>query len=452
MLRVPHVRSSIIKPLAPAVASGNRLRKMLDIRFIRENVAQVKAGAAAKGFELDLDELLEVDTRRRQLMTRTDNMRARLNRLSGEIPSLDAAQRQQAIGEVKQLKADLATLTGELEAAKGRFDELMLVVPSVPAPDVPFGKSDADNVEVLRWGEPPRFDFKPRDHLDLGASLGLFEFDRSRRYAGGRSFSLTGNGVLLDRAIIQLALDHLVSKDFTLVSPPIMVRPAALTATGFFPLGRPETYALESDDLFLVGTSEVSLIAQHMDEILRPGTLPLRYGGVSSCFRREAGAAGRDTKGLYRVHMFTKVEQVSIGPADAEWSHQEHQRLLENSCEILRALEIPYRVVLVCTAELGLGQVRKNDIESWMPSRDTYSETHSCSTLYDFQARRAGIRYRGANNEMTFAHTLNNTAVASPRILIPFLENHQNADGSVTIPQALRKYLNGMEKLTPPGG
>lgn len=425
---------------------------MLDIRFIRENVAQVKAGAAAKGFELDLDELLEVDTRRRQLMTRTDNMRARLNRLSGEIPSLDAAQRQQAIGEVKQLKADLATLTGELEAAKGRFDELMLVVPSVPAPDVPFGKSDADNVEVLRWGEPPRFDFKPRDHLDLGASLGLFEFDRSRRYAGGRSFSLTGNGVLLDRAIIQLALDHLVSKDFTLVSPPIMVRPAALTATGFFPLGRPETYALESDDLFLVGTSEVSLIAQHMDEILRPGTLPLRYGGVSSCFRREAGAAGRDTKGLYRVHMFTKVEQVSIGPADAEWSHQEHQRLLENSCEILRALEIPYRVVLVCTAELGLGQVRKNDIESWMPSRDTYSETHSCSTLYDFQARRAGIRYRGANNEMTFAHTLNNTAVASPRILIPFLENHQNADGSVTIPQALRKYLNGMEKLTPPGG
>jgi seryl-tRNA synthetase len=422
---------------------------MLDIEFIRENPDLVKRAAAAKGFEVDLDRLLALDVQRRELTKNTNSVRERLNQLSRRIPSLIAAERTQAVEDVRQLKAQLAVQDSELNQVTSQYNELMLVVPNVPGDDVPPGKSDADNVEVSRWGTVAKFDFEPKDHLELGTALGLFEFDRSRKYAGGRSYSLTGSGVMLERAVIQFALESIAAKGFSPLSPPVMVRASALTATGFFPLGRPDTYAIEDDDLFLVGTSEVSLVAQHADEIVRQEDLPLRYVGVSPCFRREAGAAGRDTKGLYRVHMFTKVEQVSIGPADDDWSRAEHQRILENSCEILRALELPHRVVLVCTAELGLGQVRKHDIETWMPSRATYSETHSCSTLHDFQARRAGIRYRSAPNALKFAYTLNNTAAATPRILIPLLENHQNRDGSVTIPLALRRYMGGVDKLLP---
>ena len=422
---------------------------MLDIEFIRENPDLVKRAAAAKGFEVDLDRLIALDMQRRELMKSTNSLRERLNRLSKQIPTLSAAERTPAVEDVRQLKAQLAVQDSELDQVTSQYNELMLVVPNVPGDDVPPGKSDADNVEISRWGKVREFDFTPKDHLELGTSLGLFEFERSRKYAGGRSYSLTGPGVMLERAVIQFALESVAAKGFSPLSPPVMVRPSALTATGFFPVGKPDTYAIEGDDLFLVGTSEVSLVAQHADEILRRDDLPLRYVGVSPCFRREAGAAGRDAKGLYRVHMFTKVEQVSIGPADDEWSGAEHQRILENSREILRALELPHRVVLVCKAELGLGQVRKHDIETWMPSRKTYSETHSCSTLHDFQARRAGIRYRSAPNALKFAYTLNNTAVATPRILIPLLENHQNGDGSVTIPLALRKYMGGIDRLLP---
>lgn len=424
---------------------------MLDIDFIRENVAQVRAAAEAKGFDVDLDALLAVDQRRRELATTTNRIRERLNQLSRQIPTIDREERARSLDEVRNLKADLSVRSAEQEQVLTRFNELMLVVPNIPGPEVPFGTSDADNLEISRWGAPRDFDFKPKDHLALGAMLGLFEFERARKFAGGRSFSLTGAGVLLERAVIQFALDHVRENGFTPISPPILVRPAALTATGFFPLGKPDTYAIEGDDLFLVGTSEVSLVAQHMEEILPEESLPLRYVGVSPCFRREAGAAGRDTKGLYRVHMFTKVEQVSIGPADEEWSAKEHQWILENSCQILRALGLPHRVVLVCTSELGLGQVRKHDVETWMPSRGTFSETHSCSTLHEFQARRASIRYRSAN-KLRFVHTLNNTAIASPRILIPLLENHQNADGSVTIPSVLRTYMGGLATLIPIAG
>jgi len=422
---------------------------MLDIEFIRENPDLVKRAAAAKGFAVDLDRLIALDMQRRELMKNTNNLRERLNRLSKQIPTLSAAERTPAVEDVRQLKAQLAVQDSELDQVTSQYNELMLVVPNVPGDDVPPGKSDADNVEISRWGVVREFDFEPKDHLELGTTLGLFEFERSRKYAGGRSYSLTGPGVMLERAVIQFALESVAAKGFSPLSPPVMVRPSALTATGFFPVGKPDTYAIEGDDLFLVGTSEVSLVAQHADEIVQREDLPLRYVGVSPCFRREAGAAGRDAKGLYRVHMFTKVEQVSIGPADDEWSRAEHQRILENSLEILRALELPHRVVLVCTGELGLGQVRKHDIETWMPSRNTYSETHSCSTLHDFQARRAAIRYRSAPNALKFAYTLNNTAVATPRILIPLLENHQNGDGSVTIPLALRKYMGGVDKLIP---
>lgn len=422
---------------------------MLDIDFIRENPDVIRTTARVKGFDLDLDRLLELDGQRRDLLTRINNLRARLNQYSKQIPTLKGSERENLIATVRTNKAELSELESGHATVDAEFTALMLSVPNVPLPEVPVGTSEADNVEVDRWGERPQFDFPAKDHVTLGLELGLFEFERARKYAGSRTYSLTGPGVLLERAVIQLALEHVMLKGFVPMAPPIMVREAALVATGFFPLGMPETYAIERDELFLAGTSEVSLVAQHMGEILDTPSLPLRYVGVSPCFRREAGAAGRDTRGLYRVHMFTKVEQVSIGPADEDWSNNEHMMLLDNSREILRALELPHRVAVACTGELGIGQVRKHEIETWMPSRETYSETHSCSSLYEFQARRSQIRYRNDEGSLRFAHTLNNTAIASPRILIPLLENHQNADGTVTIPEALRKYMQGRERLEP---
>lgn len=424
---------------------------MLDIDFIRDHVEDVHRAAQVKGFALDLDRLLELDKKRRELITAVESRREVQNRLSKEIPKLPPQEREQSVQAVRDAKAELATLTQELATTQAAFDELMLVVPNVPSPDAPMGTTDADNKEVDRWGEIPRFKFEPKDHVELGLRLGLFDFERSRRYAGSRSFSLTGLGVLLERAVIQFALTHVHAKGFMPVAPPIMVRDSALIGTGFFPLGTAETYALERDQLFLAGTSEVSLVAQHMDEILDRARLPLRYVGVSPCFRREAGAAGRDTRGLYRVHMFTKVEQVSIGPNDDAWSSKEHFLLLENSRAILRAFELPHRVAIACTGEMGLGQVLKHEIESWMPSRNAYSETHSCSTMHEFQARRSKIRYRDESEKMRFVHTLNNTAIATPRVLIPLLECHQRQDGSVKIPRALRPLLGGLEVLEPNG-
>ncbi len=422
---------------------------MLDIEFIRKYPDKIRHAARVKGFDVDLDRLLAVDARRRELLRKINQARELLNKESKQIPTLSGAEREQAVARVRENKAELAAFETELASVGAEFDELMLLVPSVPAPEVPVGSSEEDNVEVDRWGEIPTFDFTPKDHVELGLSLGLFEVERSRKYAGSRSYALVGDGVLLERAVTQLALEMIRAKGFTPIAPPIMVREAALVGTGFFPTGIPDTYAIERDELFLAGTSEVSLVAQHMDEILDADALPLRYVGVSPCFRREAGAAGRDTRGLYRVHMFTKVEQVTIGPNDEDWSREEHFRLLENSREILRALGLPHRVALACTGEIGIGQVRKHEIESWMPSRGAYSETHSCSTLHDFQARRSKIRYRAKGGPVRFVHTLNNTAIASPRILIPLLENNQNADGSVTIPPALRRYMGDRERLEP---
>lgn len=422
---------------------------MLDIDFIRNNPDKVRWAAQVKGFDLDLDRLLELDRKRRELIAAVESRRGLQKRLTQEIRTLTAERRQEAVQAVRASKAEEATLNEELTTTQAAFDALMLLVPNIPTPQAPVGKTDADNVEVDRWGEIPQFDFSPKDHIELGQTLGLFDFERSRRYAGSRSYSLTGLGVLLERAVVQFALQHVHSKGFLPVAPPIMVRDSALIGTGFFPLGAAETYALERDELYLAGTSEVSLVAQHTDEIIARAALPVRYVGVSPCFRREAGAAGRDTRGLYRVHMFTKVEQVSIGPNDDDWSDKEHYLLLENSREILRAFELPHRVAMACTGEMGLGQVMKHEIESWMPSRNTYSETHSCSTLRDFQSRRSKIRFRDEAEKMNFTYTLNNTAIASPRILIPLLECHQRKDGSVGLPEALRPLMGGREILEP---
>jgi seryl-tRNA synthetase len=282
----------------------------------------------------------------------------------------------------------------------------------------------------------------------------MVDWDGPRKFAGGRSYALKGNGALLELAVTRLAVDVLVSRGLTIVIPPVMVKERAMTGTGFFPLGREEAYGITADELFLVGTSEVPLVSMHCDETLEASALPMRYAGISNCFRREAGAYGKDTKGLYRVHQFTKVEQVVFCPPDEAVAEKEHYQLLANAEAILEKLEIPYRVAIACTGEIGLGQTRKHEVESWMPGRNdgkgAYNETHSCSTLGDFQARRSNIRVRLPDGTLGYPYTLNNTAIASPRILIPLLENHQNADGSITLPKALVPYMNGMTVLTPP--
>ena len=422
---------------------------MLDIAFIRSNPDVVKQAAKNKGIDVDIDKLLEVDERRRKLITTADELRARRNELSSSIPKLQGEEKQQTIVESKRIGAVIPTVEAELNDVAAEFDALMYVVPSVPAPEVPIGEGEEDNQEISRWGEPRKFDFPQKDHIELATSLGLVDFEGPRRFAGSRSYALKGDGVFLEQAVLLFTLQYIADRGATPVSPPVIVKENAMLGTGYFPLGYEEAYRIEKDGLYLCGTSEVGLVSLHYGETLNLEDLPIRYGGISPCFRREAGAAGRDTKGLYRVHQFMKVEQVVFCENDEEISRQEHYRILANAQGILEALKLPHRVALACTKELGLGQVRKHEVETWMPSRNAYSETHSCSTLHDFQARRSNIRYRDANGKLRFVHTLNNTAIASPRILIAILENYQNEDGSVTVPEVLQPYMRGQKRIEP---
>ena len=422
---------------------------MLDIQFIRQNADTVRAAIRNKGFDLDLDELLAADKERRESTTLLEHKRARKNELSAQIPKATKEDRPKLVEEAKQVRTDIETLEPKLTETQARFDDLMLRVPSVPRPEVPIGKGEEDNVEVRRVGTPRTFDFPPKDHVELMAALQMVEWDGPRKFAGGRSYALVGDGALLEMAVMRLAVDTLIERGMRLVAPPVMVKERAMQGTGFFPIGKAEAYAITADELYLIGTSEVALVSMHCDDTLEPERLPIRYAGISSCFRREAGAAGKDTKGLYRVHQFTKVEQVIFCPPDEDVAEKHHYELLGNSEAILAKLEIPYRVALACTGEIGIGQTRKHEIESWMPSRAAFSETHSCSTMGDFQARRSKIRLRLPDGSLGYPYTLNNTAVASPRILIPLLENHQNPDGSVTLPKALRPYMLGRDVLTP---
>ncbi len=423
---------------------------MLDIQYIRAHADDVKRAVVRKRFDVDIDRLIAIDAERRAAMSEVNGLRQKRNELSALIPKLPPAERPAAVEEAKRLRDRIAQLEQLAGPAQDEFDQLMLLVPNVPLAEVPDGASDDDNVEIRRFGEPTRFDFAPRDHVELALGLGLVDFEGPRRYAGSRSYALTGDGVLLELAVLQYALNAVVQNGFTAVAPPVLVRDLALQGTGFFPLGRDDTFAVERDELFLVGTSEVGLVSLFRDQILDEAALPRRLVGISPCFRREAGAAGKDTRGLYRVYQFQKVEQVVICVNDPEVSRTEHLAILDNAEQILRGLGIPHRVAIACAGEMGQGQVLKHEIESWMPSRNKYSETHSCSTLHEFQARRSMIRYRDAADKIRYCHTLNNTAIASPRILIPLLENFQQADGSVVIPAPLRPYLGGRDRLTPP--
>ena len=423
---------------------------MLDIAYIREHPEEVKRGAAKKRFEVDIDRLLEVDRARRETQRRVEDLRAEKNRRSKEIPGLAAEERQAALTAMRQVDRDLKGLEPELARLEKEFEALMLQVPNVPAEDVPDGVDDQDNVEVRRWGEPRKFDFEPLDHVALGERLDIIDFARGSKVGGSRSYFLKNEGALLEMAVLRWAMDHLVRKGFVPMHVPMLVKPEAMIGGGFLPGGEDSVYAVDTGQ-DLIGTAEVSLVAYHAGEILDEAELPKHYAGFSACFRREAGAAGKDTRGLYRLHQFYKIEQVVITRNDVEESRREHDFLLGNSEELVQALGLPYRVVYVCGGDLGRPQVRKHDIETWMPSRGNYGETHSCSTIHEFQARRSMIRYRDREGRVRYCHTLNNTALASPRILIPILENYQQADGSVIIPEVLRPYMGGLEAIRPRG-
>ena len=418
----------------------------LDIEKIRIQTDAYKQAVARKGITLDIDALLDIDTRLKELKAQVDRLRAERNTISalvknGQLDVNAAAERsRQFAAELKQKETKLAELEHDLES-------LAALVPGLPADDVPDGKDDKDNTLLKEIGQPRSFDFVFRDHISIATEAKMIDFEGARTAAGTRAYALKGDGVLLEQAILRLAFDLVVGRGFLPVAPPLMVREAAMFGTGYFPLGEDNAYELKDEKLFLTGTSEVGIMAMQAGRLYEAEELPLRFVGMTTCFRREAGSAGRDVKGLYRVHQFQKVEQIVVCKNDDQISTNEHEQLLKNSEDILQLLELPYRVMTVCAGDMGLGQVRKHDIETWMPSRDGYGETHSCSTFHDFQARRLNLRYR-QDGKKIYAHTLNNTAIASPRILIAFLENHQRANGTIHVPEALRPYLGGREELS----
>jgi seryl-tRNA synthetase len=433
---------------------------MIDLKDLRANPQKYKTGAQLKGIAVDVDGILAFDEQSRQAQNEFDRTRAEQNQISQQIGrAKDPAEREQLKVKAAGFKPRLAELSEAMRQLQAKIDPLLLAIPQPPDADVPPGKDASDNVVVRKWGEPTKFDFKPRTHIELGKQLGLWDFEAGAKVAGSRSYFLKGAGAELHWAVVRLALDMMTRENgFTMMVVPVLVREQAMRGTGFFPAGREQAYRVgESDEAgddvrFLTGTAEVSLTAYAAPEgeavTLTEADLPLKLTAASTCFRREAGAAGKDTAGLYRVHQFDKVEQVVICRNDVEESRRWHATMLGYSEELLRRLNLPHRVIQCCTGDIGVKNASMLDVETWMPSRfdgkneaSGYGETHSASRLYEFQARRLNLRYKDKEGKIRFCHTLNNTVVASPRILIPIVENYQNANGMVTVPEVLQTYL-----------
>jgi seryl-tRNA synthetase len=411
---------------------------VLDLRSIREDPDAARAALGRRGAADALDELLRLDTRRREILPVLEEGRARRNRVSEEIADLkrageDAGER---IAEMRDLGSTLKEREAELVQVEEARDELAATLPNLPDAEAPDGETDEDAVTLREVGSPPEFDFEVRDHLDLGSANGWIEMEKASKASGSRFAYLLGDLVFVEMTLVRLVLDLLREEGMTAVVPPVLVREGPLFGTGFFPSERDMIYEVPRDELFLVGTSEVSLAALHAGEILAASDLPRRYAGYSTCFRREAGAAGRDTRGIFRVHQFDKVEMFSfVEPAT---SRDEHQRLLGVQERILHLLEIPYRVVDIPTGDLGAPAARKFDCEAWIPSQRRYREVTSCSNTTDYQARRLDCRYRSESEAPPVpVHTLNGTALAVGRTLIALIENGQRADGAVRLPAAL---------------
>lgn len=440
---------------------------MIDLALVRKNPALFQTACKHKNIKLDIAAFLRLDEQRRTLMAEQQKMQAERNAVSKKVPSIkNKTEREHVIAEMKDIGKKLHVGERKLEAIDRKWMTQQLQLPSIPLPSVPVGNGDRDNRESRKVGKPPTVDFVRKDHVTLGTSLGLLDLERGVKVSGARSYFLIGEGAQLHHAVLRYTMDSLIKKGWTLFCPPLLVSARHFMGTGFFPGAEEQIYAvgvkkggetmLESDELSLIGTSEVPLMGYHTDEVLPLQGLPRKYCGYSSCFRREAGTYGKDTHGLYRIHQFEKVEQVVLCEADQEKALALFAEIRTNAEEILQALELPYRIMDICTGDMGQGKVFMQDIETWMPSRalnrlgtgSGYGETHSCSYLGDFQTRRLHIKYVDASGEKKFCHSLNNTCIASPRILIPLLEIYQNKDGSVTIPEVLRPYMGGRDRIT----
>ena len=414
---------------------------MLDIKFIRENLEIVKLAAKKKKMDVNLDRLVKVDDSRREIMQRMEEKKAEQNRVSDGIPTAtDNETREKLIRQMQSLKADIQKDEESLKTVMEEWQALMLQVPNVPDMSVPDGESDEDNEEIKVWGEKPQFDFEPKDHVEIMTKLGMVDFERGTKVHGFRGYYLLGDGARLSYAIWNYAQDFFGQKGFTPVIPPTIVRKANLYGTSHLPNEADDVYKTQDDD-YLIGTSEVSVMGYHSDEVLDKSQFPIKYLGWSPCYRHEAGSHGKDTKGLIRVHEFYKVEQVVLCEASHEESVKQHEWINRNTEEFIESLNIPYHTVLNCGADIGQGQVKKYDIELWVPMEEKYREISSASYFHDFQTRRFNIRYKDEEGKMRYAHSLNCTAIPTPRILVSLVENFQQADGSIKVPEALVPYL-----------
>jgi seryl-tRNA synthetase len=422
---------------------------MLDIKLIREDPEPFRVGLARRDLAGRVDELLAADERRRDLTQRVEALRAEQNRASKAIGGAQGDEKQQLIADVAKVSAELKELEPNLSEAETELSLLLAATPNVPNESAPDGGED-DAVEIRHHSEPPTFGFEPKDHAELGAALGVLDVERGARTSGSRFVYLLGDIVQLQFALMRSAVDILQAGGFTPVIPPVLVREEVMFASGFFPTDRANVYRTDQDDLYLVGTSEVPLAALHMSEILDQADLPMRYAGYSTCFRREAGSYGKDLGGMFRVHQFDKVEMFSYCLPEASWD--EHEFMVSIEEEIISKLDLPYRVVNIAVGDLGSAAAKKYDIEAWLPGQQRYREITSCSNYTDYGARRAQTRVRRSDGDVEVLHTLNGTATAIGRTLIAILENHQQEDGSVVIPEHLWQYLPERARVFAPRG
>lgn len=416
---------------------------MIDIKLLRQDPKLFQKAVDDKQLKLDIGHIVEIDTKHQELVKKVQTLREERNLLTAGIQGKPSPEQ---MTKGKELKERLEKEEHALQAVAAELQEWLYKIPNPPAADVPFGKDESSNIEVRKWGKIPEFSFTPKAHEDVALSVDGVDFKRAVKMAGTRAYMLKNDLVLLEQAILRFALDFKIEKGFTPLTVPWMVDKSAMWGTGYFPWGMEDHYTTQ-DGQALIGTSEVGLTAYYQDEILEEKDLPIKMVGISPCFRREVGTYGKDTKGFVRVHQFNKIEQVVLTVADENVTREWHEKMVGFSEEILQQLELSYRILLMCTGDMGAGQRKKYDIETWFPSQNTYRETHSASYFNDFQARRLNMRYRAADGTIKYVYTLNNTVAATPRLLAAIIENYQQADGSIKIPTVLQRYI-GKEKIS----
>lgn len=424
---------------------------MFDIKYIMENPEAIKEGMAKKGYtqkDIDVDALIALYKDIAKLKTSSQALSEEKNKLSNSIKSASAEDRPAIIAKSKAIGEELKIELDKLDVEQKKYDEIMWRMPNMPSPDCPVGPDESGNKVIRKVGEIPHFNFKPRDHVELMEINDWSELDRITKVSGSRTYAIKNDLAQLELAMHMMVLDKLRQHGFTVITVPALSKEKPLYGQGYLPFSRDEIYYMPADDLYLSGTAELILNSLRADEIIPENELPILYAGFSPCFRREAGAAGKDTRGLVRVHQFMKTEQFVICKNDVKESEKWHQTLLKISEEVLQDLELPYQVLDICTGDMGAPKYRQYDLEAWVPSQNCYRETHSCSNITEWQARRTNLRYRdNADGKVKFVHTLNNTGIATPRALVPFIECHQNEDGTVNIPAKLQPYLGGKTKI-----